>query len=159
MKAAIYAGTFDPITRGHLDLIQRASQVVGTLIVAVAVSSRKKPMFTLKERIDMIREVTRDLPNVEVDSFKGLTVEYARRRGVRVLIRGLRVVSDFEFEFQQALTNRKLAADVETLFLMPNEDFSYVSSSTVKEVARLGGNVADFAPPVVQRMLERKIRG
>jgi pantetheine-phosphate adenylyltransferase len=155
-KAAIYAGTFDPVTYGHLDLVKRASRLFDRLIIAVAISSRKKAMFTIEERLAMTREVCADLPNVEVDSFDGLLVDYARRKEVKVLIRGLRAFSDFEFEFQMTLTNRKLAPDIETLFLMPCEDYSYVSSSTVREIAQYGGDTASFVAEPVQRMLARK---
>jgi pantetheine-phosphate adenylyltransferase len=156
MRTAIYAGTFDPITLGHLDVIQRAAKVVDKLILAVAVSSRKQPLFTLEERMALARASVEGIGNVEVDSFDGLLVEYARSRGVRLLIRGLRAFSDFEFEFQMALTNRKLAPDVETLFLMPNEDYSYVSSSTVREVAQYGGDVSQFVPKPVSEALAKK---
>lgn len=156
MRSAIYAGTFDPITLGHLDVVQRAAKVVDKLILAVAVSSRKQPLFTLEERMDLARASVKDIGNVEVDSFDGLLVDYARSRGVRLLIRGLRAFSDFEFEFQMALTNRKLAPDIETLFLMPNEDYSYISSSTIREVAHYGGRVADFVPPPVREALAQK---
>ncbi len=156
MRAAIYAGTFDPITLGHLDVVQRAARVVDKLILAVAVSSRKQPMFSLEERMALARACVKDIPNVEVDEFDGLLVDYARARSVRLLIRGLRAFSDFEFEFQMALTNRKLAPDIETLFLMPNEDYSYISSSTVREVAQHGGDVSDFVPEPVRKALTAK---
>lgn len=158
MRSAIYAGTFDPITMGHLDLVERAAQIVDRLILAVAVSARKEPLFSLEERVSLARECVQHLPNVEVDSFSGLLVEYARKRGVRLLIRGLRAFSDFEFEFQMALTNRKLAPEIETLFLMPNEDYSYISSSTVREVARFGGDVSTFVPKPVQKALAAKFQ-
>lgn len=158
MRTAIYAGTFDPITLGHLDVIQRAAKVVDKLILAVAVSSRKQPLFTLEERMALARASVEGIGNVEVDRFDGLLVDYARSRGVRLLIRGLRAFSDFEFEFQMALTNRKLAPDIETLFLMPNEDYSYVSSSTVREVAQFGGDVSQFVPEPVQDALAKKFR-
>lgn len=155
-KTAIYAGTFDPITRGHLDVIRRAAQIFDRLIVAVAERSRKSILFTAAERVAMARAVVRPIRNVEVDSFDGLLVDYARRKGVRILIRGLRAFSDFEFEFQMTLTNRKLAPDVETLFLMPSEEYSYVSSSTVREVAAFGGSTANFVPPPVRKALKRR---
>jgi pantetheine-phosphate adenylyltransferase len=157
MNSAIYAGTFDPITYGHLDLIQRAARIFDRLILAVAVKSRKTPLFTAEERLEMAREIVKPFKNVEVDLFDGLLVEYARSKGIHVLIRGIRAFSDFEFEFQMALTNRTLAPDLETLFLMPKEDFSYISSSTVREVAELGGDTSDFVPGPVQAALRTKI--
>lgn len=157
MRAAIYAGTFDPVTLGHMDLIARAAKIFDKLIVAVSVHSRKEPLFSVEERLALARQSCVDLHNVEVDSFDGLLVEYARSEKVHVLIRGLRAFSDFEFEFQMALTNRKLAPDIETLFLMPNEDYSYISSSTVREVAMLGGDISSFVPPPVQKALAAKL--
>jgi pantetheine-phosphate adenylyltransferase len=155
-SAAIYAGTFDPITKGHLDVVGRAAHIFDRLVLAVSGYSRKKCLFTLEERVKMAKESVRSFDNVEVDSFDGLLVEYARSMKIFVVIRGLRAFSDFEFEFQMALTNRKLAPDIETLFLMPNEDYSYVSSSTVREVAELGGEVDDFVSEPVQRALRTK---
>lgn len=151
--AAIYAGTFDPITLGHVDLIERSSEIFERLVLAVARDSKKQTLFGLEARLDMARRVTSGLRNVEVDVLDGLLVDYARRKGVRVLIRGLRAYSDFEYEFQMALTNRKLAPDIETLFMMPKEIHSYVSSSTVREVAALGGDTSEFVPVAVQEML------
>lgn len=156
---AIYAGTFDPITHGHLDVIERASKNFDTLILAVAISTPKSPLFSAEERAEMAREVVKDIGNVEVDIFDGLLVDYARAKDVRVLVRGLRAFSDFEFEFQMALTNRKLAPDVETFFLMPKEDYSYFGSNTVREIAELGGNIDCFVPPPVQAALKRKLSG
>jgi pantetheine-phosphate adenylyltransferase len=153
---AIYAGTFDPMTQGHLDLVERSAEIFDTLILAVAVSTSKTTFFSIEERMVMAREVVVDIPNVEVTSFDGLLVEYARSRGVHVLVRGLRAYSDFEYEFQMALTNRKLAPQIETLFMMPKESHSYISSSLVKQVASLGGNVRDFVPPSVYRALRKK---
>ncbi|HBA83169.1 MAG TPA: pantetheine-phosphate adenylyltransferase [Verrucomicrobia bacterium] len=155
-SAAIYAGTFDPITKGHLDVVGRAAHIFDRLVLAVAGYSRKTPLFSQEERMEMARDSVRVFDNVEVDIFNGLLVEYARSMKINVVIRGLRAFSDFEFEFQMALTNRKLAPDIETLFLMPNEDYSYVSSSTVREVAELGGHVEDFVPESVQRALQSK---
>lgn len=156
-KAAIYAGTFDPITLGHLDVVGRAAAIFPRLILAVAGDSTKPPLFTLRERVAIAREAVKVFPNVEVEPFAGLLVEYARRKGVAVLIRGLRAFSDFEFEFQMALTNRKLAPDIETLFLMPNEDYSYVSSSVVRQIAELGGDVAKFVPEASLSAIARKL--
>ncbi|HOW97987.1 MAG TPA: pantetheine-phosphate adenylyltransferase [Kiritimatiellia bacterium] len=157
-RAAIYAGTFDPITLGHLDVIERAARIFNRLILAVAVSTRKATLFSVEERRALVRNVVRRFKNVEVDIFDGLLVQYARKKGVRVLVRGLRAFSDFEFEFQMALTNRKMAPDIETLFLMPKEDFSYVSSSTVREVAQYGGDTSSFVAPSVERALQAKLK-
>ncbi len=156
-RLAIYAGTFDPLTLGHCDLIYRSAEIFQRVILAVSTNVNKSPMFTTEERLAMAREVVKDLRNVEVDTFDGLLIEYARRRHARVLIRGLRAYSDFEYEFQMALTNRKLNPHIETLFMMPKEVHSYVSSSTVREVAGFGGNVADFVPPPVVDAVKRKL--
>jgi len=159
-SSAIYAGTFDPITVGHLDLIERASRIFDRLIIAVARDTRKATMFSAEDRAEMVREVARTVKNVEVELFDGLLVDYARKSGVHVLIRGLRAYSDFEYEFQMALTNRKMVPDIETLFLMPKETHSYISSSTVREIASLGGNIGDFVPgcvlPHISRHLEKR---
>lgn len=157
IKLAIYAGTFDPLTLGHWDLIERSAEIFPTLILAVATNPSKNPLFSLEERIDMARNVVKDLDNVEVDTFEGLLIDYSRLRNARVLIRGLRAYSDFESEFQMALTNRKLAPEIETLFMMPKEIHSYVSSSTVREVARFGGDVGKFVPASVLKMVNRKL--
>ena len=157
-KKAIYAGTFDPLTYGHLDLVERSAEIFGRLILAVAEGSPKETLFSIEERVDMIAVAVRKMKNVEVTSFGGLLIDYARKRGVNVLIRGIRAYSDFEYEFQMALTNRKLAPEMETLFMMPKENHSYVSSSTVKEVAGLCGDIHDFVPPPIARALMRKFR-
>ncbi len=157
-RSAIYAGTFDPITKGHLDVVGRAAHIFDRLVLAVVAKSRKTPLFSAEERVEMAGVAAREFENVEVDIFDGLLVDYARAKGIHVLIRGLRAFSDFEFEFQMALTNRKLAPDIETLFLMPNEDYSYVSSSTVREVAELGGHVDEFVPEVVRLALASKFQ-
>jgi pantetheine-phosphate adenylyltransferase len=145
------------MTLGHLDLIERAAHIFDRLIVAVAEHSRKNPLFSLEERLALARKVVRHLPNVEVDRFSGLLVDYARGKGVHVLIRGLRVFSDFEFEFKMALTNRAMAPDVETVFLMTKDDYSFLSSSTVREVAELGGHTEQFVPVVVHTALQQKL--
>ncbi len=156
MNKAIYPGTFDPVTLGHLDVMRRAAKMVDGLIVGVAASRRKNTWFSLEDRVRLIHEAVADLPNVEVVPFDGLLVEFARSQGVRLLVRGLRAFSDFEFEFQMALGNRKLAPDLETMFLMTSESYSYVSSTIVKEVWTLGGTTDDFVPPCVQRALAEK---
>jgi pantetheine-phosphate adenylyltransferase len=155
-RIALYPGTFDPITYGHIDVVRRATELFSLVVVLVARNSTKRPMFTDVERAEMIREVFRRHPRVEVDSFNGLLVEYARRRKASVIIRGLRAVSDFEYEFQMALTNRKLAPKIDTVFLVPHEKYTYLNSTIVREVARLGGDVSDFVPPGVRRRLREK---
>jgi len=157
MSHAVYAGTFDPMTYGHLDVATRAAQVFSHLTLAVAEDPRKTLMFSIEERMELARSSVKDLRNVEVVPFSGLLVNWARARGIHTLIRGLRAFSDFEYEFQMALTNRKLAPDIETLFLMPNEDYSYVSSSMVREIAALGGDVAKFVPGPVAAALKKKL--
>ncbi len=157
-KVAVYPGTFDPITYGHIDVVKRATQLFSRVIVLVARNSSKTPLFSDDERIAMIREVFRRTAGVEVDGFDGLLVEYARRRKATVVIRGLRAVSDFEYEFQMALTNRKLAPAIDTVFLVPHERYTYLNSSIVREVARLGGDVSDFVPENVRRRLLEKLR-
>lgn len=154
---AIYAGTFDPLTYGHLDLIVRSAQIFEKLVLAIAISTPKQVLFPIEERVAMAKAVVAELGNVEVDSFNCLLVEYARSRGAKVLIRGLRAYSDFESEFQMALINRKLAPEIETLFMMPKETHSYVSSSTVKQVAALGGDISEFVPPVVEKAVRKRL--
>jgi pantetheine-phosphate adenylyltransferase len=159
MMCAIYPGSFDPITYGHIDVMERALRIFGRLVVAVAHNQEKKPLFSADERLHMLREVATEIPGVEVDCFQGLLVEYAKRRGARVIIRGLRALSDFEYEFQMALTNRKICNEIETVFLMPSEQYSYLSSRMIKEIAALGGDVRDFVPEAVARMLREKGQG
>jgi pantetheine-phosphate adenylyltransferase len=154
---AIYPGSFDPVTNGHLDLIERGANIFERLIVAVLRNAEKEPLFNLAERLEMLREVTRSLPNVEIDAFDGLLVEYARRRGGRVLLRGIRAVSDYEYELQMALMNRKLEPRIETVFMMPAEAYSYLSSRLVREIARLGGPVNALVPPAVEQRLRAKV--
>lgn len=155
-KKAIYAGTFDPMTLGHLDVVERAAKIFPELTVAVTAVTGKTPLFTQEERVDLVQAAVKDLPNVKVTLFDGLLVEYARSQGASVLIRGLRAFSDFEYEFQMALTNRRLAPDIETLFLMPKQDYSFLSSTNVKQVASLGGDVSEFVPPAVAKALSLK---
>jgi pantetheine-phosphate adenylyltransferase len=158
-KAAIYPGTFDPLTLGHLDVIERVAAIFEHVVLAiVTLPPRKTPMFTLQERVDMAAEAVRHLPNVQVEPFKGLLVDYARQKDIHVLVRGIRAYSDFEYEFQMALMNRKMAADVETLFLMPKEAFSYISSSVVREIAEQGGDTSELVPQAVQVCIDRKCR-
>jgi pantetheine-phosphate adenylyltransferase len=155
MRLAIYPGSFDPLTNGHLSIIHRGLKMFDRLVVAIAVNPKKVPLFTLEERRELIRDAVQD-DRVEVDSFQGLLVEYAKQRKVNVLLRGLRAVSDFEYEFQLANMNRKLAPDIETVFMMTGEDYFYISSQLVREVASLGGDVTDLVPPNVYTKLKSK---
>jgi pantetheine-phosphate adenylyltransferase len=155
MRLAIYPGSFDPLTNGHLSIIHRGLKMFDRLVVAIAVNPKKVPLFSLDERRELIRDAVQD-DRVEVDAFQGLLVEYAKQRQVNVLLRGLRAVSDFEYEFQLANMNRKLAPDIETVFMMTGEDYFYISSQLVREVASLGGDVADLVPPNVYARLKSK---
>jgi len=155
-EKAIYPGTFDPITYGHIDLIKRALSVVSEVVVAVAHNPEKKPLFSVKERIEMVKEATKDLDNVIIEDFNSLIVDFARSKKIHVIIRGLRMLSDFEYEFQMALTNRRLAPDVETIFLMPSESYSYLSSRLLKETASLGADLSNFIPDFVEKELKKK---
>ena len=157
MRRVIYPGSFDPLTNGHLDVIQRATKLFDRVIVAVAKSESKNPLFTLEERLDLVAEAVRHLPNVETDCFDGLLVEYVEKRSAQAVIRGLRAVSDFEFEFQLALMNRKLNERVETIFMMPKDTYTFLSSRIVKEIARLGGDVSAFVPAHVRQALADKL--
>ncbi len=153
---AIYPGSFDPLTNGHVDIIQRGSRFFDRIVIAVLLNLEKSPLFTVPERVSIAREVFREWPNVEVDTFDGLLVDYARRKGASVIVRGLRAVSDFEYEMQMALMNRRLNQDVETVFMMPAEPYTYVSSRLVKEVVALGGTVHGLVPEVVEARLRDK---
>ena len=153
---AIYPGTFDPLTLGHIDLIKRAARLFGRIVIAISASPRKKTMFSASERLAMVRRLCAQIPKVEAEIFDGLLVDYIRRKEAHVIIRGLRAFSDFEYEFQMALTNRHMAPDIETLFMMTKESYSFLSSSTVREVARLGGDTSKFVPDFVQKELRRK---
>lgn len=155
---AIYPGTFDPITNGHSDLVQRAAALYERVIVAVAANPTKQPTFSFEERIELVKNVTATLPNVQVEGFNTLLVDFARQHNAQVILRGLRAMSDFEFEFQLAGMNRKLAPQLETVFLMPAEQYTYLSSSMVREIARFGGNVAEFVHSSVEAALRNKIR-
>jgi len=156
MRTVIYPGSFDPLTNGHLDVIQRATKLFDKVIVAVAQNESKNPLFTLGERVELVRKSTAHLPQVETDSFDGLLVDYVERRRGQAVVRGLRAVSDFEFEFQLALMNRKLNERIETIFMMPKDTYTFLSSRIVKEIARLGGDVSSFVPALVQTELKKK---
>jgi pantetheine-phosphate adenylyltransferase len=158
MKTAVYPGTFDPITRGHIDMVRRAAPLCDTLIVGVARSTPKNVWFSIDERIDLVRDAFQDLPTVQVQPFEGLLVDFARSVGAGFLIRGVRAFSDFEYELQMALINRKLAPDIETLFLMPAEEYSYVSSSRVREIAALNGDIRRYVTPRTHEALLAKIQ-
>jgi pantetheine-phosphate adenylyltransferase len=156
MRRAIYPGSFDPVTNGHLDVIERARKLFDEVIVAVAHNDEKQPLFSLRERLDLLGDTAGRIDNVRIAEFEGLLVEFANAEKAGAVIRGLRAVSDFEFEFQMALMNRKLDAAVETIFLMPKEEYTYLSSRIVKEIARLGGNISSFVPACVAKALSRK---
>lgn len=158
MKVALYPGSFDPLTNGHLSLIQRGLSMFDKVIVGIATNPKKTPLFTVDERKQLITQAVNNDPRVEVDAFQGLLVEYAKQRGVKVLLRGLRAVSDFEYEFQLANMNRKLEPNIETVFMMTGEDYFYVSSQLVREVASFGGNVGGLVPPAVESMLKAKFQ-
>jgi pantetheine-phosphate adenylyltransferase len=157
MRTAIYPGSFDPLTNGHLDVVQRAAKLFDRVIVAVAKNESKQPLFTLAEREGLVKRAVTHLPNVETDTFDGLLVEYVASRKARAIVRGLRAISDFEFEFQLALMNRKLDESIETIFMMPKDTYTFLSSRIVKEIARLGGDVTAFVPPHVQAALRKKL--
>jgi len=158
MRRAIYPGSFDPVTNGHLDVIERARKLFDEVVVAVAHNDQKQPLFSLEERLEFLRQVTASLPGVKIAPLDGLLVEFAVQQDAHAVVRGLRAVSDFEFEFQMALMNRKLEATVETIFLMPKEEYTYLSSRIVKEIARLGGEVGEFVPPCVVEGFARKLK-
>jgi pantetheine-phosphate adenylyltransferase len=155
---AIYPGSFDPLTNGHLDLIERGSKIFHELVVAILRNSEKEPLFDVAERRDMLAEATARWPNVRIDTFSGLLVDYVVRQKAHAVLRGIRAISDYEYELQMALMNRKLNAQVETVFMMPAEAYSYLSSRLVKEVFRLGGSVHDLVPPEVEKRLYKKVR-
>ncbi len=157
-KTAVYPGSFDPITNGHLDIIKRASKIFDKLYVSILTNSAKTSAFSLEERLDMIRRVTAEYDNVEVDSFSGLLVNYLNEKNAAIVVRGLRAVSDFEYEFQMALTNHKLEKNIETLFMMTSAKYSYLSSSIVKEVARYGGNLEELVPDCLVREIADKLK-
>lgn len=155
-RIAIYPGSFDPLTNGHVDIIERGSRIFDSIIVAILVNSEKAPLFSEQERIDIISDVFKDRPNVKVETFHGLLVDYAQQKNASVIVRGLRAVSDFEYEFQMALMNRHLAPGLETVFMMPAEQYTYISSRLIKEVFSLGGAISGLVPPVVEDRLRAK---
>ena len=155
-RLAVYPGSFDPLTNGHVDIIQRGARLFDRIVIALLVNREKAPLFSVEERLELTREVFGAEPNVEVDTFDGLLVDYARRRRANVIVRGLRAISDFEYELQMALMNRRLNADIETVFMMPAEPYTYVSSRLVKEVFALGGSVSGLVPAVVEARLAAK---
>ncbi len=157
-RIAVCPGSFDPLTMGHVDIVERASRLFDTVIVAVLANIEKTPLFSVEERVEIIREVFADRPNVTPDTFQGLLVQYAQSRGASVIIRGLRAVSDFEYEFQLALMNRHQAPTIETTFMMPAEQYTYISSRLIKEVFALGGRVHGLVPPIVEERLRAKHR-
>jgi pantetheine-phosphate adenylyltransferase len=156
-SVAIYPGSFDPVTNGHLDLIGRGEKMFDQLIVAVLKNTEKQPLFSLSERVEMLREVTMPWNSVEVDVFEGLLVDYARKRGAAVILRGIRAISDYEYELQMALMNRKLEPRLETVFMLPGESFSYLSAKLVREIAQLGGPLTGLVPAVVEQKLRSKV--
>ncbi|MBI5149222.1 MAG: pantetheine-phosphate adenylyltransferase [Candidatus Omnitrophica bacterium] len=158
-RRAIYPGSFDPVTYGHVDVIKRAARIFDGVIIAVARNIQKSSLFDTEERLAMLKKATARVPNVRVEAFDGLVIDFARRNKARVLIRGLRMVSDFEYEFQMALTNRRLAEDIETVFLMPSEGYSFLSSTLIKEAVSLGADVSSFVPAFVARRLKERLRG
>ena len=157
-QIALYPGTFDPVTNGHIDLICRAREIFSDVIVAVAHNPHKKPVFSVAERMDMLKQATVGMDGVSVTHFDGLLVDFAHKMKAKVLVRGVRMLSDFEYEFQMALTNRKLASDIETIFLMPHESYSYLSARLIKEGACLGADLSSFVPDFVAKALQKKLR-
>jgi len=159
MKIAVYPGSFDPVTNGHLDIIERASKIFDKVIIGILKNSNKEPMFTVEERTELLKKVTKDFNNVEIDSFDGLLVNFMEKKHATVIIKGLRAVSDFEYEFQMALMNNKLNPEIETLFMMTSSKYSYLSSSIVKEVGKLGGCLKELVPDVIIHDIVKKLRG
>jgi len=159
MKVAVYPGTFDPVTNGHIDIIKRASRIFDKLIVLVALHRGKDTMFTKEERVEMLKKSVEEMRNVDVDFYEGLIAEYVKDKRILAVIRGMRAVSDFEYEFQMALMNRHLNPEIEIIYLFPDEKYTYLSSSIVKEVASFGGDISTFVPPHVEKMLIKKLRG
>jgi pantetheine-phosphate adenylyltransferase len=158
-RLAVFPGSFDPLTNGHVDIIERGTHLFEKIIVAILVNAEKSPLFSMEERVEIVRETFRDRPNIEVDTFDGLLVDYVERREAHVIVRGLRALSDFEAEFQMALMNRRLSPNVETVFMMPAEQYTYISSRLIKEVFSLGGQVRGLVPEIVVTRLQEKQRG
>lgn len=156
MKKVLYPGTFDPVTNGHIDIIKRASELFDEVIVTVAINPSKQPMFSIEERVDLLTESLNEFSNIKVDRFDGLVVEHAKNIGATGIIRGLRAVSDFEYEFQMALMNRKLNEEITTIFLMPHEKFTYLNSTIVRNLAQFKADISEFVPPAVQKMIQKK---
>ncbi|MDD3217900.1 MAG: pantetheine-phosphate adenylyltransferase [Lachnospiraceae bacterium] len=158
MTIAVYPGSFDPVTYGHLDVIERASKLFDTIIVGVLNNYKKSPLFSVEERVNILEEVTKDIPNVKIQPFTGLSVNFAKECNAKVIVRGLRAITDFEYELQMAQTNRVLAHDIDTMFLTTSLEYAYLSSTTVKEVALFGGNIEKFVPPVVATEINNKMK-
>ena len=158
MRTAIYPGSFDPLTNGHLDVIERAAKLFDRVVVAVAKNESKQPLFSLDERLDLVRGAIKNIPTAEADTFDCLLVDYVNRRNAQAIVRGLRAISDFEFEFQLALMNRKLNEKIETIFMMPKDTYTFLSSRIIKEIARLGGDISSFVPPHVRAALIEKLK-
>ena len=158
MKKAVYPGTFDPVTYGHLDVIKRGSKIFDELIVAVGHNPFKKPVFTVKERMDMLSKNTREIQNTKVDCFEGMLTDYMKEMQTNIILRGIRTVSDFEYEFQRALTNRVLKTDIETVFVMTSQEYSFLNSSLIKEAVSLGGDISKFVPSDVEKLLRRNLQ-
>ncbi|MCI1304961.1 MAG: pantetheine-phosphate adenylyltransferase [Lachnospiraceae bacterium] len=156
-KIAVYPGTFDPVTYGHLDIVRRSAQLFDEVVIGVLNNSAKTPLFSADERVKILEKTTEEIPNVRVDQFNGLSVDFARKWGAVVIVRGLRLITDFEFELQMAQTNRKLAPEVDTTFLYTSLQYSYLSSTTVREVAGFGGNISEFVPPYVVEQIHKKL--
>ena len=157
MKRAVYTGSFDPITNGHMDIIRRASEIFDVLIVSILNNKEKTPLFSVEERVKILEEATKDLPNVQIDSFSGLLVDYAREKDLHVIVRGLRAITDFEYELQMAQTNRVLAPDIDTVFLTTSLEYAYLSSTIMKEVAGYDGDLSKFAPPEITEAVKKKM--
>ena len=157
-RSAIYPGSFDPVTFGHLDLIKRATQIFDEVIVAVANNTQKKALFSTKERVTILKEVTKDIKGIRIEIFNGLIIDFARQKKINVLVRGLRMISDFEYELQMALTNRRLNETIETVFLMPSEGYSFLSSTLIKEAASLGADISTFVPKLVAKEVQKKFK-